>query len=499
MSVPAHEPAPSANGGCGRLNGWKEIAAYLDRGVRTVQRWEKEFGLPVRRLGPGRGETVFAFRHEMDAWQTTPMAARARRAAAPGESPIETSVGPAPSPAPPPPSPTASPPTPPAVQPRRPNWTQVAFLSLVVALAGWATWTAFSRPVERAGLGGAGEPATWLVDVDALVVSDARGRELWRYRFPFTLDRFYYEGERTGVGVFGGVEDLDRDQRREVWFIAAPMAGSGSPAPTLHVFEGTGTHRWSYGFQGQITYGRSISKPPWAISHVFVTVDPEKRDARAMWVTSRDTILFPSVLQRVGVKDGKPLSTYWSNGYITTVDLADIGGRPVLLVGACNSERKGSSLAVLDARNPNGAAPAERPDYQCTSCPGPPPEVFLVFPKPARFGPLDAAGDVLKIEPTAPLLTVVVTHGTSQTGLRANGIYSLDEAFRPLHTDTADNYVAAYRAMLSERLVPPGAPARVDADREFLPLLRWDPAAKRFVRVPLASPSSRTGSQPPSD
>jgi hypothetical protein len=31
-----------------RLNSWKEVAAYLQRDVRTVQRWEFE-GLPVYR------------------------------------------------------------------------------------------------------------------------------------------------------------------------------------------------------------------------------------------------------------------------------------------------------------------------------------------------------------------------------------------------------------------------------------------------------------------
>ncbi len=31
------------------LDSWKKIAAYLDREVRTVQRWEKKEGLPVHR------------------------------------------------------------------------------------------------------------------------------------------------------------------------------------------------------------------------------------------------------------------------------------------------------------------------------------------------------------------------------------------------------------------------------------------------------------------
>ena len=50
------------------LNGWKEIATYLNRGVRTVQRWEREMGLPTRRPR-GRGRSaVIAIPEELDAW-----------------------------------------------------------------------------------------------------------------------------------------------------------------------------------------------------------------------------------------------------------------------------------------------------------------------------------------------------------------------------------------------------------------------------------------------
>jgi hypothetical protein len=50
-----------------RLDSWKEIAGYLKRGVRTVQRWEHSAGLPVRRLSPDRQGSVFAYRSELDA------------------------------------------------------------------------------------------------------------------------------------------------------------------------------------------------------------------------------------------------------------------------------------------------------------------------------------------------------------------------------------------------------------------------------------------------
>ena len=51
-----------------RLDSWKEIAAYLRRGVSTVQRWEHEEGLPVRRHLHGKGGSVYAYRSEIDCW-----------------------------------------------------------------------------------------------------------------------------------------------------------------------------------------------------------------------------------------------------------------------------------------------------------------------------------------------------------------------------------------------------------------------------------------------
>jgi hypothetical protein len=51
-----------------RLDSWKQIAVYLGREVRTVQRWEKCEGLPVRRQFHVKGGTVWAFKHDIDAW-----------------------------------------------------------------------------------------------------------------------------------------------------------------------------------------------------------------------------------------------------------------------------------------------------------------------------------------------------------------------------------------------------------------------------------------------
>ena len=68
-------------GGC-RLDSWKEIALYVRREVRTVQRWEKRERMPVHRHIHPNGSTVYAFREEIDAW----LMGR-RKAPPPGSSP----------------------------------------------------------------------------------------------------------------------------------------------------------------------------------------------------------------------------------------------------------------------------------------------------------------------------------------------------------------------------------------------------------------------------
>jgi len=51
-----------------KLVSWKEIAVHLGREIRTVQRWEKTEGLPVRRHEHQKRSTVYAYAGELDEW-----------------------------------------------------------------------------------------------------------------------------------------------------------------------------------------------------------------------------------------------------------------------------------------------------------------------------------------------------------------------------------------------------------------------------------------------
>lgn len=100
-----------------RLESWKEIAAYLHRTVRTVQRWEREEGLPVRRHGHEQRDSVHALAAELDEW----LAERSR--------PVKNGVVPRQ-----------------AARSKLPVWlaSGLAAASLVVGLSAWRYWTASS-------------------------------------------------------------------------------------------------------------------------------------------------------------------------------------------------------------------------------------------------------------------------------------------------------------------------------------------------------------------
>lgn len=50
------------------LTSWKEIAAFLGKGVRTVQRWETTLGLPIIRPEGALRNVVLARCEDLEAW-----------------------------------------------------------------------------------------------------------------------------------------------------------------------------------------------------------------------------------------------------------------------------------------------------------------------------------------------------------------------------------------------------------------------------------------------
>jgi len=144
------------------LSGWKEISAYFGKSDRTVQRWARDHGLPVRRKSTGGRPMVFAIQSELEAWQLTDQAAAAR--ATPDDHSILDLILRRLQPS--------------ASRSRQPSWARVAVVVAALAIILPATaslvWLAFgpSGPLRA-------EPADWQVYADTLAVANARGDRLW--------------------------------------------------------------------------------------------------------------------------------------------------------------------------------------------------------------------------------------------------------------------------------------------------------------------------------
>ena len=68
MGEPSYEIPPVEKTPEKRLDSWKEIAAYLNRDVTTVQRWEKREDMPVHRHVHDKRGSVYALTEELDDW-----------------------------------------------------------------------------------------------------------------------------------------------------------------------------------------------------------------------------------------------------------------------------------------------------------------------------------------------------------------------------------------------------------------------------------------------
>ncbi len=143
MDNPAAE-SPQASPAGERLDSWKEIASYLKRGVRSVQRWEAEEGMPVRRHVHSKGGTVYALKSELDAWWRERGAILADRN---GAHEVEPSAAePAPSEA----APESAAPVPRRF--RRAGWVAAGFAAAVLA-GGVVAWLSRNGSGASAGSG----------------------------------------------------------------------------------------------------------------------------------------------------------------------------------------------------------------------------------------------------------------------------------------------------------------------------------------------------------
>jgi hypothetical protein len=373
------------------LCSWKEIASYLGVGVRTAQLWERDRGLPVRRLPGPRGQ-VRALVSEIEEWKrsgeashgtleevsapgaTTPRAAtaeattsepttselpasEARNSDAPTSdataSMATTSAITMSSMVPAPTADVAKAPkaTIRVSQGKLATRWWVLVLAIAVPLlvgAGWFLW-----PVPK--------PTTWRVDESTLIISGSDGREVWRHTFtePITPEMYTLRYNETRRKIL--LTDLDHDGANEVLFALMP-AKTGAFCAKLLCFSNKGRMLWEFQVGKAVRSVTRSFEQVFGINQFGITLLEGKPH---VLIASKHYLYFPV---QVALLDsgGRLVREYWHSGDFTQLLIKDMdgNGREEAYLGGVSNAHRAATIVVLDPGSMSGASREPDPAFQ---------------------------------------------------------------------------------------------------------------------------------------
>lgn len=394
-----------------RLDSWKEIAAHLQKDERTVQRWEKENGLPVHRI-PGKGrQAVFAYRAEIDAWLA-------------GANQVEPSSA----------SPAAAPPGLLARIPRLVQAGLLAGLAIGLYAAAASVWKAStSAPLASVRLRD-----------NKFEARDSQGRLLWTYELP----------QDTAAKVLA-------DRPPEVNYVSDFGAGNkvvlvGLPSPTTHqgdsvvyCFSERGNLLWRFQPTDKLAFGAGDYGPPWVMHNSLLL---HGSGGTKIALAADQSTWWPSVLTVLDGQ-GQPVGKFVNSGQTFALASVDTALGPRLLAGGVRNQETEVSgrLAVLDADHPSGSSPeAPGSDFECKSCPPGRPIKYFVFPRSElNVVTLATFNQVRDIRNLGEMVEVRTSEATDHA-LGADGIFEFTPDFQLKSARWSDGYRQIHRLLESE-------------------------------------------------
>jgi hypothetical protein len=405
----------SGHAGDDRLDSWKAIADYLGRDTATARRWERQQGLPIRRVPGGRGSSVFAFKSEIDEWLK----------AAPAPNLAEPNARPEPPAPPEPPEPSRL-----ALPVRRALPFLIAIGAVVVAIVvGWRNPSLVS--IEPRGLRAE-------ISKQSVTAYDDSGRELWKHRW----DRQY----DVVLSEFSPGTLVSADPDPVVYASTSyreRLVDRGIESGAVIAFDHTGKQQWSFVFDDTVRLGGKLFKAPWAIT-TFAREGPLSSSRLAvaahhyLWGASLVSVLNPN---------GQRTGTFTHSGWVEGLRWLSAD---TLLVAGFSESKNGGMVALLDPSNLDGQGP-ETPgsEHFCDNCGTSRPRRMLVMPRSelnratnSRFNRavLSIAGDRV----------IVHTIEVPSTSLASDAIYEFTMNLEPIQASYSQHYWETHAALEAE-------------------------------------------------
>ncbi len=374
-----------------QLTSWKETADYLGVNVRTAQRWEQEKGLPVKRASGERGR-VMAIPEELDRWKAANLA-------------------------------------------HQNVWSNLHFLRGYSIAASAALLI-----VSGVALGGwllsqrVGPPARLRVEDKEIVVSDAEGRERWRYAFaePITPD-----SPRT-ASWFG---HLQPNKNMDTLFVLHPAKLANAK---LLCFTERGKLQWEFNAGKLVSDGR-IQYPTVYFINSFKVLPASKESAQEIVLSANHGWSYPD---QVAVLDpaGKLIGEYWHSGHLSAMETGRFesnGALSVALAGVDNGRRR-ATVVFLDPNNVHGSSVEDDDGYNLRGF-GPGTETAIVwFERSCINEASENFNYATEISSVPGGLQVVVMESREN---EAYVIYVLDKDLNVTYVEVSSGFKALHRRL----------------------------------------------------
>jgi len=339
--VPANK-----NGENNLLTSWKEIAAYLGVDERTCQRWEKKYGLPVRRMEDTPRSRVFAHKEDLDFWREAVTKnhnfVREIKHAGPA---LKREPG--------------------AQNPiKRYILLAMGILVITVPLLIFTPRFFYDR-----------QPANFRIDHSRLTILNKSGKELWSYDTKLDNlenENFYknhFQNKKTPQEESQPrlpnlmFEDINHDGRLEVLF--SPATDNQLGGGKLFCFNHRGKRLWSYKAGRERIYGNTVYSADYRISG-FIIGDCNNDGNAEILLIAHQYPEWPCQLVLLD-HNGNIRGEYWNSGYFSDLAFQDLNGdgNHEILVSGCNNEYKKGCFVVFDTKKMSGGSPQMDREFSC--------------------------------------------------------------------------------------------------------------------------------------
>jgi hypothetical protein len=448
-----------------RLDGWKAIADYLGRDVRTAQRWRDERGMPVHRVPGGRGGTVFGDRGELDEWlfQTKISTGRSN----------------------------ATPPSNGNARADRISTDRAASRRyaprIAWSVAATVTMIAVGVALKQVGTAQREAPARLELSGNTFIARAADESPLWS--FPLSLKpepsidgavarRITWQGT---VLIHGQNDDGGSDIAAVVNFEKTASPPGLFLHSEVYWFRSVGTLRWKYTPHDRLGFSGREFAGPWRVM-ASATLPGTKTP---LWMSFNDAVWWPSFVARFG-SDGVPHHVFISAGHIYALARVESADGVQVLAGGVNNEYRSAALAVLGETGPASSPQTRGSPFACDNCPAGGPRKYFVLPRSELSAALREPYNYLDAITVPPRndgpIEVSVRENSDPWNLRS--VYRFSTELMPESVGLSDRYWEVHRELSKSGKLDHGVddcPERSDG----MVVRVWQPdAGWKNIRVP---------------